>query len=77
MTTALELESGVWNIDEWYGEREGKALINFGASVGHIPVRMKVMNDPATDMLPIGDGAYKEATEGPDRGDEGADARRA
>ena len=63
VTTALELESGVSSIDEWYGEREGKALINFGASVGHIPVRMKVMNDPATDTLPIGDGAYKEATE--------------
>ena len=63
VTTALELEAGVLDIDEWYGEREGKALINFGASVGHIPVRMKVMNDPATDMLPIGDGAYKEATE--------------
>ncbi|MCH8206879.1 MAG: amidohydrolase family protein [Chloroflexi bacterium] len=63
VTTALELELGVLDIGGWYEEREGNALVNFGASVGHIPVRMKVMNDPSTGMLPIGDGAYREATE--------------
>ena len=63
VTTALELELGVLDIEKWYGEREGKALVNFGASVGHIPVRMEVMHDPATEMLPIGDGAYKEASD--------------
>ena len=57
VTTALELELGVLNIDEWYGERDGNALINFGASVGHIPVRSAVMDDPG-GMLPIADGAY-------------------
>ena len=62
VTTALELELGVLDIDKWYGERDGKTLINFGASVGHIPVRMGVMNDPG-DMLPIADGAYKAASE--------------
>ena len=62
VTTALELELGVLNINEWYGEREGNALINFGASVGHIPVRSAVMNDPG-GMLPIADGAYKPASE--------------
>ena len=62
VTTALELELGVLNVDEWYGEREGKALINFGASVGHIPVRIEVMNDPG-DMAPVANGAYKEASE--------------
>ena len=62
VTTALELELGVSNVDEWYGEREGRALINFGASVGHIPVRMKVMNDPG-DMAPVADAAYKAASE--------------
>lgn len=62
VTTALELELGVLNIDEWYGEREGNALINFGASVGHIPVRSAVMDDPG-GMLPIADGAYKPASE--------------
>jgi dihydroorotase len=62
VTTALELEAGVADIDRWYGEREGKALINFGASIGHIPVRMRVMKDPG-GMLPVADGAYKEASE--------------
>ena len=61
VTTALELEAGVLDIDDWYGEREGKTLINFGASIGHILVRMKVMNDPGA-MLPIADGAYSAAS---------------
>ena len=61
VTTALELEVGVADIDHWYGEREGKALINFGASVGHIPARMAMMHDPG-QLLPSGDAAHKEAT---------------
>ena len=62
VTTALELELGVLDVDGWYREREGTALINFGASVGHVPVRMAVMNDPG-DESPIADGAYKAASE--------------
>lgn len=46
-TTALELEVGTAQVDAWYAAREGKSLINFGTSVGHIPVRMEVMGDPA------------------------------
>lgn len=61
VTTALELEVGVADIDQWYGEREGKALINFGASAGHIPARMAIMHDPGT-LLPSGDAAHKVAT---------------
>jgi N-acyl-D-aspartate/D-glutamate deacylase len=45
VTTALELEVGVSPVDAWYRAREGKALINYGATVGHIPVRMAVMDD--------------------------------
>src|SRR4029453_16822103 len=44
-TTALELEIGVSPVGPWYAEREGKALVNFGASVGHIGARMIVMHD--------------------------------
>jgi N-acyl-D-aspartate/D-glutamate deacylase len=51
VTTALELEVGVSPVSEWYAAREGKALINFGASSGHIPARMKVMHDSGT-LLP-------------------------
>jgi N-acyl-D-aspartate/D-glutamate deacylase len=48
VTTALELETGVSPVSEWYAAREGKALINFGASSGHIPARMAVMHDSGT-----------------------------
>ena len=61
VTTALELEVGAGDIDRWYAEREGKAVINYGASVGHIPARMAVMHDPG-QFLPSGDAAHREAT---------------
>ncbi len=51
VTTALELEVGVSPVGEWYAAREGKALINFGASAGHIPARMAVLKDTG-DFLP-------------------------
>lgn len=48
VTTALELEVGVNPVHDWYAAREGKALINFGASSGHIPARMAVFHDSGT-----------------------------
>ena len=63
VTTSLELEVGTDDIDKWYAAREGHSLINFGVSIGHIPVRMKVMHDPGS-FLPTGDAAYREATPG-------------
>jgi N-acyl-D-aspartate/D-glutamate deacylase len=62
VTTALELEVGAGNANQWYAEREGKALINYGASIGHIPTRMAVMRDPG-GFLPSGDAAYKAASD--------------
>jgi dihydroorotase len=61
VTTSLELEAGTDDVDSWYAAREGKSLINFGVSIGHIPVRMKVMHDPG-HFLPSGDAAHREAT---------------
>jgi dihydroorotase len=61
VTTSLELEVGTADVTGWYAQREGKSLINFGVSVGHIPVRMKVMHDPG-GMLPTGDAAHRAAT---------------
>ena len=61
VTTALELEVGAGDIDGWYNARSGRTLINYGASVGHIPVRIDVMNDPG-DFLPVADAAFREAT---------------
>ena len=48
VTTALEMEVGVSPVNAWYKEREGHALINFGATVGHIPARMAVLHDTGT-----------------------------
>jgi N-acyl-D-aspartate/D-glutamate deacylase len=62
VTTALELEVGTGDAEKWYAEREGKALINYGASIGHIPVRIAVMRDPGT-FLPSGDAAHKAASD--------------
>jgi len=61
VTTSLELEVGTHDVDQWYAARAGKSLINFGVSVGHVPVRMKVMHDPS-DFLPSGDAAHKKAS---------------
>jgi cytosine/adenosine deaminase-related metal-dependent hydrolase len=44
VTTALEMEVGTLSIPDWYAAREGKALINFGASAGHRQVRIRVKN---------------------------------
>ncbi len=61
VTTSLELEVGTDNVDDWYASRENQSLINFGVSIGHIPVRMQVMHDPG-NFLPTGDAAHREAT---------------
>jgi len=61
VTTALELEAGVSQVSEWYAAREGKALINFGASSGHIPARMGVMHDSGT-LLPRDAAMNRAAT---------------
>lgn len=61
VTTSLELEVGTADVAGWYAQRQGKSLINFGVSVGHIPARMKVMHDPGT-FLPVADAAHRPAT---------------
>ena len=62
VTTALEMEVGVADMDAWYDKRKDQTLINYGASVGHIPVRMRVMHDPGS-FLPTGDAAHRAATD--------------
>ena len=48
VTTALELESGALPIDDWYRSREGQALVNYGATIGHIYSRIAVMHEKGT-----------------------------
>ena len=62
VTTALEMEVGVADVDPWYDKRHSQTLINYGASIGHIPVRMRVMRDPG-NFLPTGDAAHRAATD--------------
>jgi len=61
VTTALELEVGTAEVDQWYGEREGKSLVNFGVSIGHIPVRMAVMGDKTAFLPQTSDHANSDA----------------
>ncbi len=73
VTTSLELEGGTDDVDGWYAEREGKSLINFGVSVGHIPVRSAVLTQnvqgnglgaqgSAAEMAALEAAAHREAT---------------
>src|SRR6059036_225369 len=43
VTTALELEIGTYPVAPWYAERDGHALINYGATVGHPGARRAVV----------------------------------
>ena len=61
VTTSLELEAGTADVVAWYANRQGHSLINYGVSVGHIPVRIAVMHDPGS-FLPVGDAAHRAAT---------------
>lgn len=55
VTSALELEMGTADVDRWYAGRKGKALINYGVSIGHAPVRMSLMGDPEA-LVPSASG---------------------
>jgi N-acyl-D-aspartate/D-glutamate deacylase len=61
VTTALEMEVGVSPVAAWYREREGKALVNFGATVGHIPARMTALHDSGA-FLPRDNAITRRAT---------------
>jgi N-acyl-D-aspartate/D-glutamate deacylase len=62
VTTALELEVGVSPVATWYTTRAGKARINFGATVGHIPARMAVTHDSGT-FLPRDNAITRSLTQ--------------
>jgi dihydroorotase len=55
VTTSLELEAGTDDVAAWYAERRGRSLINYGVSIGHIPVRARVMAKAEVDLAsPVG-----------------------
>jgi N-acyl-D-aspartate/D-glutamate deacylase len=61
VTTALEMEIGTEDVARWYAEREGKALIHHGVTVGHPRARMRLYGDDG-ELLPSGPGAHTRAT---------------
>ena len=63
VTSAFELEVGTSDVAAWYAAREGGQLVNHGVSVGHIPARMKVLDDPGQGLLPAGIGGSGAADE--------------
>ncbi|MEE4377414.1 MAG: hypothetical protein V2J55_07865 [Candidatus Competibacteraceae bacterium] len=38
-TTQMDLEAGAWPVDVWYDHLERRSQVNYGASVGHLPIR--------------------------------------
>jgi len=52
VTTALELEGGAYPVASWYAAREGHALVNFGATSGHIPALKTAMHDASAGLVP-------------------------
>ena len=45
VTTGLELEIGTPNVMDWYAERDGGQLVNFGVAAGHIGARARALGD--------------------------------
>ncbi len=65
VTTALELELGVYPVKPWLQSREGKAIINYGASVGHLGARIKHLTGFDAGHMPSRppeDTAYQAAS---------------
>ena len=63
VTSAFELEVGTANVAAWYAAREGGQIVNYGVSIGHIPARMKVLEDPGKGLLPAGIGGSGTAND--------------
>src|ERR1043166_3986981 len=57
VTTALELEIGTYPVAPWYAVREGRALINYGVSVGYPGARraLGVHDEPLSGVAVIRD----------------------
>ena len=58
--TALELEGGVFPVTQWYAAREGRAAINFGATVSHGGVRRSVLGADRSVYGVASDGQMTE-----------------
>jgi N-acyl-D-aspartate/D-glutamate deacylase len=76
VTTALDLEAGVFPVAKWYLSKIDKSPIHFGASVGHMGARIKLLQGLEVGHIPTspvvkasrrlgmarGDWAYRAVT---------------
>ena len=51
VTTSMELEVGVYPVDEWYNSLEGQSRTNYGASVGSVPIRERILNPDFKELF--------------------------
>lgn len=58
VTTGLELEIGTPDVAEWYADREGGQLVNYGVAQGHIGARARAMGD---EVLGFGGATSRQA----------------
>lgn len=65
VTTICEFEIGTSDIDAWYAAREGKTPLNFGVSIGHIPVRMAVLGETPAFLPAAGAGSAERTLDAP------------
>ena len=61
VTSAFELELGTNDVPKWYQERDGGQYVNYGVSISHVRVRMKVMGDEG-EFIPSGPAKHQPAT---------------
>lgn len=61
VTSALELEVGTADVEKWYADRAGKALVHYGVTIGHIPVRMRQFGDSGA-FLPADTAVERRST---------------
>ncbi len=69
VTTALEMEIGVFPVGQFLESRKGRALTHYGATVGHLPARIKLFTgidivhtatlEPGDDRMKERDFGYK------------------
>jgi N-acyl-D-aspartate/D-glutamate deacylase len=55
VTTALEMEIGIYPVADWLKSREGKAVLNYGGTVGHPGARAKLFHGIDIGSWALGD----------------------
>ena len=66
VTTALEMEVGVYPVAPWYAQMEGKAPLNYGATVSHITARFAVFHGLEIGHWPVSRAKAAELGANPD-----------